>query len=366
MLVYNAVITTKILYGLDSLKPTDSTGRLLDTFQLKGLRKIVKLHTTFIDRALTNEFVLKRLMKQSAQQAKVQTQKLSHSPKFLHVKDWSYLVTCCVVKDNTPYHQVMFASNRAVSRIPNTRRVGRPRKCWTAGPLRIWRVRGISYEPKTHIMLRYPFDRNNQHIRDKLIEADCAYQPPFDWYQLLKEKWNHLFVKISMWTNKPQCEQISVWMSQFELSQCGCSFLEKKLYLSSPPSCTEQTASRLFLCDSWWADWGQWPPNMVALGGKTWVHSSVLFPSALSERGGHPPFGRGPVAPHVRPGRVWTVWTFWGGTVDQRWGRWAREISWGSPGGIPSGNWAWRVVKNSACPLLIACEMGSMVQPHVQ
>ena len=61
MHVYNAAFGTKILYGLESLEPTDSTGRLLDTFQLKEFRKILKFPTTFINRANTNEFVFQKI-----------------------------------------------------------------------------------------------------------------------------------------------------------------------------------------------------------------------------------------------------------------------------------------------------------------
>ena len=39
-----ARITSKVLYGLETLEPTESAGRLLNTFQLKSLRKILKLH----------------------------------------------------------------------------------------------------------------------------------------------------------------------------------------------------------------------------------------------------------------------------------------------------------------------------------
>ena len=39
LLVFNAVITSKVLYGLETLEPTEAAGRLLNTFQLKGLRK---------------------------------------------------------------------------------------------------------------------------------------------------------------------------------------------------------------------------------------------------------------------------------------------------------------------------------------
>ena len=60
LLVFNAVITSKVLYGLETLEPTEAAGRLLNTFQLKGLRKILKLHTTFVQRNNSNEYVYRR------------------------------------------------------------------------------------------------------------------------------------------------------------------------------------------------------------------------------------------------------------------------------------------------------------------
>ena len=60
LLVYNSVVISRLLYGLESLQTTDSTGKLLNTFELKGLRKILHLHTTCIDRNNSNEFVCRR------------------------------------------------------------------------------------------------------------------------------------------------------------------------------------------------------------------------------------------------------------------------------------------------------------------
>ena len=60
LLVYNAVITTKLLYGLETLEPTESAGKLLNTVQLKGLRKIRQVHTTFINRSNPTAYVYKR------------------------------------------------------------------------------------------------------------------------------------------------------------------------------------------------------------------------------------------------------------------------------------------------------------------
>ena len=59
-LVYNSIIISRLLYGLESLQTTDNTGKLLNTFQLKGLRKILHLHTTYLNRNNSNEFVYQR------------------------------------------------------------------------------------------------------------------------------------------------------------------------------------------------------------------------------------------------------------------------------------------------------------------
>jgi hypothetical protein len=62
-LVYNSVIISKLLYGLESLQITNNTGKLLNIFQFKGLRKILHLHTTYVDKNNSNEFVYQRANK---------------------------------------------------------------------------------------------------------------------------------------------------------------------------------------------------------------------------------------------------------------------------------------------------------------
>ena len=58
--VNNAVTTSKLLYGLETVEPTQAIAKLLNTFQLKGLRHILKLRTTFIQRHNTSEYVYRR------------------------------------------------------------------------------------------------------------------------------------------------------------------------------------------------------------------------------------------------------------------------------------------------------------------
>ena len=47
ILVYDAVIRSKLLYGLESAELRPSDLNKMDTFQLKGLRQILKLKTTY-------------------------------------------------------------------------------------------------------------------------------------------------------------------------------------------------------------------------------------------------------------------------------------------------------------------------------
>ena len=60
LLVQDAVIRSKLLYGLESAEIKDSTVKRLDTFQLKGLRKVLRMDTTYINRSNTNQKVINR------------------------------------------------------------------------------------------------------------------------------------------------------------------------------------------------------------------------------------------------------------------------------------------------------------------
>ena len=57
--VYDTVIKAKLLYGLESLQMRETVKRKLDTFQLYGLSKILRMKTTYVNRRKTNEKVMK-------------------------------------------------------------------------------------------------------------------------------------------------------------------------------------------------------------------------------------------------------------------------------------------------------------------
>ena len=47
LLVYDAVVKSRLLYGLESLEITKAQMSRLEAFQFKGLRKILKMETTY-------------------------------------------------------------------------------------------------------------------------------------------------------------------------------------------------------------------------------------------------------------------------------------------------------------------------------
>ena len=53
-----AVVRSKrLLYSLETIHLTDSLGKKLDAFHLRGLRKILRIPTTYVDRRYTNQRV---------------------------------------------------------------------------------------------------------------------------------------------------------------------------------------------------------------------------------------------------------------------------------------------------------------------
>ena len=56
----DAVIRSKLLYGIDSAQLTTSNQRRIEVFQLKGLRKTLKMTTTYVDRHNSNAEVFRR------------------------------------------------------------------------------------------------------------------------------------------------------------------------------------------------------------------------------------------------------------------------------------------------------------------
>ena len=59
LIALDAVIRSKLMYGLESAQLNEPQLKRLDLFHLKGLRKILRLETTYMNRANTNEEIYK-------------------------------------------------------------------------------------------------------------------------------------------------------------------------------------------------------------------------------------------------------------------------------------------------------------------
>ena len=77
IIALDAVIRAKLLYGIDSAQLNEGDLKRLDLFQLKALRKILRLNTTFIDRRNTNQKVFDLANEKIQQEGHTKTVKTS-------------------------------------------------------------------------------------------------------------------------------------------------------------------------------------------------------------------------------------------------------------------------------------------------
>ena len=141
MIIYHAIIKTKLLYGLETLVLLPSHKKQLDAFYLRGLRQILGMNTTFVDRSNTNYRVYLNA-------ACILNKKETHTPLAPLSKQWetrrqrllSFLGSSRASQPEikaTFYFppsyefQAVQAQNSWMPNITNWhRRVGRPRGLW--------------------------------------------------------------------------------------------------------------------------------------------------------------------------------------------------------------------------------------------
>ena len=135
ILIYNAVIHSKLLYALETVEiPTHLLSKL-ESFQLKGLRKILGMATTFVNRANTNAEVFRR--------ANMNVTPQGHTPRICSIQESLSLRRMTLagkilrLDNENPMRVVSFKRNSASPIEVLFRRVGRPRTQWTHSTLDI-------------------------------------------------------------------------------------------------------------------------------------------------------------------------------------------------------------------------------------
>ena len=130
ILVYNAVVKSKLLYGLESMQLTAGARNKLDVFHLKGLRKILKMETTFVNKENTNEAVYQRandaVRSDSPHTVYIPIQKMSTDYDKARLKLFAKL---CLAPETDPRVSVTFESG-VKPHDYGKKRVGRPRLNW--------------------------------------------------------------------------------------------------------------------------------------------------------------------------------------------------------------------------------------------
>jgi len=140
--VQEAVINTKLMYGLESLQLPTTAYKKMDVVQLEGLRKLLKMDTTFVHRTNTNEEVFRRV--NAALEVGGVGQKGPYtrlSERHLESKRRLFAVLMDA-GEGDPRAEVAFDTATLKPHNHGKRRVGHPRKNWVVETAReIWSKR---------------------------------------------------------------------------------------------------------------------------------------------------------------------------------------------------------------------------------
>ena len=156
----DAVLRSKLLYGLESAQLIPSVLKKLETFQLKVLRKIFKIDTTYINRVNSNASIFNRIntmMEEEGRSKRV----ISFVDAYNKIKRKRAIKI--MNQENTSIYNVSFENGKFRKWIHTNRRVGRPRMNWTEETINeIWDI-----VKRNNDRFRYTqFDENNQEMID--------------------------------------------------------------------------------------------------------------------------------------------------------------------------------------------------------
>lgn len=162
MVVYNAIVKAKVMYGLESAHLTTAWLQKLNAFQLKGLRGILRMATTYIDRQNTNDEVIRRANECLGEGREIELFNETHNNR--RMKLAAHLLRR---GDDDPGRHCTYYPGTARPRENPCRRVGRPRIKWANA---------------THSML---WRQAAPQVGEDEFDPDPASQWQQDWIHLL-------------------------------------------------------------------------------------------------------------------------------------------------------------------------------------
>ena len=131
LIIFDAIIRSKLLCGLETIHLTQALSKSLDAFQSRSLRiKNLKRPSTFIDRSCTNQKILEEATANAFPTR-------GDNRQIIRFSDYQYMKRRCkllghIVRSNNddPMRQVSFVDSTASRVDYGTKRVGKPRQNW--------------------------------------------------------------------------------------------------------------------------------------------------------------------------------------------------------------------------------------------
>ena len=141
LITYNAIIKTKLMYGLESAQLNDSIKKYLDTFHLKCLRQILNLEHTYLDRANTNDHIYETAEMEMNKHNKGKHKELIKLSEYYEAQRLKTVAQIIHHKEEEDT-RVSITFNKDTLQITeySTKRIGRPKFAWWIYALEdLWR-----------------------------------------------------------------------------------------------------------------------------------------------------------------------------------------------------------------------------------
>jgi len=164
--VFDAIIRSKLLYGLETMQLTQNEKLRIDAHQMKGIRRILNIPPTHVDRTWTNELVMKKANEEADMKGNKQILKFTEMWKRLKFKLLGHLLRADY---RDPLHQITFKSILKEPRLPIKRRVGRPRDQWIVETMKEAFEHLKIVEEQLPREQFTPLDLNNYNQIDQLV-----------------------------------------------------------------------------------------------------------------------------------------------------------------------------------------------------
>ena len=127
LIIFDAVNRSKLLYRLETIHLTGAMLKKIDAFQVRCLRKILKIPSTFIDRRNSNRVVLQRCTAILYANQGDQREFELFSQSYVHRKS-KLLGHVSRAGPEDPMRQISFQPNNAIRAHYGRKRVGRQSK----------------------------------------------------------------------------------------------------------------------------------------------------------------------------------------------------------------------------------------------